>query len=52
MRIVGVESICCGKGVKTLPPSRQKGDILYQCLGCGEPCDHYYIAEIESCDDE
>ena len=46
MRITGVKSICCGRGVKTLPSTQRKGDIVFKCLKCNKPCDHYYVAEI------
>ena len=46
MRITGVKSICCGKSVKTLSPTKRKGDMLFECLLCHQPCDHYYVAEI------
>ena len=45
MRITGVKSICCGKSVRTLPLTKRKGDVLFECLRCRKPCDHYYVAE-------
>jgi len=47
MKIIGVKSICCGKSVKTAPPTKRRGDQFYICLGCEKLCDHFYIAEIE-----
>ena len=47
MKIVGIESICCGKGVSTRTERQIKKDgYLYKCHGCWKPCDAYFVALI------
>ena len=44
MNITGIKSICCGNGVRTLPPSKRKNPEgnLYQCLKCKGNTDAYF----------
>ena len=48
MKITGIKSICCGKGVKTRPQHKiiNRNDRLYVCLGCKKDTDAYFMAEI------
>ena len=52
MKIIGMQSICCGAGVRNRfpyvdkPPPKNE-EHLYICRKCKKPCEHIYLAEIE-----
>jgi len=53
MKITGMQSICCGAGVRYRLPYADKATLknekhLYVCFKCKRNCDMYYVAEIRN----
>jgi len=53
MKITGMQSICCGAGVRDRfpyvnKPAPKNEEHIYTCLKCKKPCDMYFVAEIRN----